>query len=774
MNQWKEICNKQKLRLECAIKIAEKTLKLSDLPHAKVSSSHIEHLNSSLVDARKKYRRLAAAEFHIAVVGLEKAGKSTFVNAWIEYDLLPNDIKRCTFTTTRLHSTAVNEKQRMRIVFKGKEQFELYKNELKITCDKYQDDPNNPAHGDFKMITANRETLSEYIGKEPEDIDFDGIIEIEEKLKKFVANPKYAHAIQEVDLHLKDIFNVEGIVFYDVPGLDSGLRKHLDEAKTMLEECDAVIILKKFNVPSLSAYEQQLIEYIKKGDPYIQIADKAFVFLSRIDEAPNYHNLEKCITQSKDVWFTQCGVKGNAIVEGTSFWHLALKQRLNTENQKDLKPEPEIKSHLAKLKHFNIESQNEDAFIEACGINRIKATIFDYLSTNRAHQLEDVCAKIYESILNTSKTILLEAREELPDNPEEDHIINIGEILRKWWKAEWEKIIHELISDHSQEERLQSILDDISKIYTDKFSNRLTKLNTTKQANREIYFNTLKSKYQNNPGALNTHWRRDKIYPELNTLIEEIAKGLSTNLFEHLDSYIKTIDKRLWDNCLDVRKQVYHSIGYKQTNYSVYLDHSVRALYLRFARSVIDALIKTPLHEGREKQLDKIQADLLSIGNYFPKGSEEAYKSILKYGKIGRALLKNQNIRKENNVAGEIDPSTKNNNFMSERANTEKDVIDEVESDIKALNFYLGSIVFHISGIEAFAQQEFNRFTDAFHDLQDTLYDILRHKYTVADPRLMTILPPELKSINNTQVREFAQQMDDVQKAINDQCSRDN
>ena len=39
-------------------------------------------------------------------VGLEKSGKSTFGNALLQLDVLPNEFQRCTFTTTTIYVIA--------------------------------------------------------------------------------------------------------------------------------------------------------------------------------------------------------------------------------------------------------------------------------------------------------------------------------------------------------------------------------------------------------------------------------------------------------------------------------------------------------------------------------------------------------------------------------------------------------------------------------------------------------------------------------------------
>jgi hypothetical protein len=56
-------------------------------------------------------------------VGLEKAGKSTFINAWLECDLLPAKGGRCTFTTTQIYSVKNEAEQRLEVQPRTEAQF---------------------------------------------------------------------------------------------------------------------------------------------------------------------------------------------------------------------------------------------------------------------------------------------------------------------------------------------------------------------------------------------------------------------------------------------------------------------------------------------------------------------------------------------------------------------------------------------------------------------------------------------------------------------------
>lgn len=69
-----------------------------------LSSEQLKKLEDIKSKNEKFKHKLESNEFEIAIVGLEKAGKSTFANALIKNNILPSAPERCTFTSTRLIS----------------------------------------------------------------------------------------------------------------------------------------------------------------------------------------------------------------------------------------------------------------------------------------------------------------------------------------------------------------------------------------------------------------------------------------------------------------------------------------------------------------------------------------------------------------------------------------------------------------------------------------------------------------------------------------------
>ena len=63
-----------------------------------------EHLKELQRRNEKVLNKLKSREFSVAVVGLEKAGKSTLGNALINAIVLPEYTERCTYTTTEIRA----------------------------------------------------------------------------------------------------------------------------------------------------------------------------------------------------------------------------------------------------------------------------------------------------------------------------------------------------------------------------------------------------------------------------------------------------------------------------------------------------------------------------------------------------------------------------------------------------------------------------------------------------------------------------------------------
>ena len=299
---WKTACAYYESRLSDTLSVYRHAISLAELPQAEVSDRLAAILEQEAKPIERQLDRLRKREFRIAIVGLEKAGKSTFLNAWLECDLLPAKAARCTFTTTQIYSVIHEAEQRLEVQTKTDTQFFKLLEDLKAAN----------AHEDLNTIRQHQTTLDQVRQEGNLTIPFTRLEDIKEQLKKYVADERYAHAVLEARLYTNKLAQAEDIVFYDVPGLDSGLAKHVDEAQKMLSDCDAVILVQRFT--SLREKELEIIKFTEQGDKNITVADKLFVFLSRIDSLPSPEAFQQHIREAAEDWARRANLPNDRIV----------------------------------------------------------------------------------------------------------------------------------------------------------------------------------------------------------------------------------------------------------------------------------------------------------------------------------------------------------------------------------------------------------------------------------------------------------------------------
>lgn len=425
---WKSASSYYETRLSDVLNIQHFAIDLAKLPQAEVPSKLTEILIQEAIPANRQLERLKKREFRIAVVGLEKAGKSTFINAWLECDLLPAKGGRCTFTTTQIYSVKSESEQRLEVQTRSEEQFINLLKELEIVG----------AKEDLKTIREYETTLQKVRREGNLVIPFTRLEDIREQLKKYVADEKYAHAVLEARLYTNKLAQAEGIVFYDVPGSDSGLTKHVDEAKEMLSDCDAVIVIQRFR--SIREAELNIIKFTEQGDKNITIADKLFVFLSHIDSLGSAEALKNHVEEASQDWLKRANLPINRIVLGSAGAYLILNNFAEKHTQLEIGQPSNIRDKLSNLTEI---TDDENLRTQATGIPEIKQKIFDYINTERVDILKKRCEVSIDKILDTSEEIYHFVNKKFPVNPEEAQ--KFEEERRRisfteWWEKQWEYI----------------------------------------------------------------------------------------------------------------------------------------------------------------------------------------------------------------------------------------------------------------------------------------------------------------------------------------------
>ncbi|MCC3410610.1 MULTISPECIES: dynamin family protein [unclassified Microcoleus] len=755
---WKTASSYYEARLSDALNVQRHAVNLAMLPQAEVPARLKDVLLQEAEPTRRQLERLKKREFRIAVVGLEKAGKSTFINAWLECDLLPAKGGRCTFTTTQIYSVENESEQRLEVQARNEEEFINLLKEL----DKVG------AKEDINTIRANEITLQQVRREGNVTFSFTRLEDIREPLKKYVADEKYAHAVLEARLYTNKLAQAEGIVFYDVPGLDSGLAKHVDEAQEMLSDCDAVILVQRFT--SLREKELEIIKFTELGDKNVTVADKLFVFLSRIDSLGSAEALKTHIEEASQDWLRRANLPPERIVYGSAGAYLILNGLAGEQTKLEIGEASNIQAQLKRLTGI---TDREIITKDGTGIPEIKDKIFNYINTERVSILKKRCEASIDKIISNSEEIYITVSKKYPENPEEAKLFeenNRRVLFTEWWNQKWEIIRADLQKyyEHSvvnkplesssansftqiekfRERYLQIVEAEMKKLREETFK----KKDTIFLANSNPEFDRMKANFA---------WR-DSLYGDISKLLSSIAHQLALELKDEALKLVDYMTRLLWES----NQVKFRLIENSEEYFLAKLENSLSVLFLRFARPVAEALIRGPVNsDTRNKIIKSLGVDIEIVDNYY-SGEEAAFKILKKYVKYGSDLLFNPDLRQQvlgvPGVATQIaGVATQIVVDVSKGLTSPQDsVAFEVENDINAFEEYLRYAIFGASGFESYCIQELKGLVDSFRDKEGTWTGVALNEWLQENPLLFAEIPDNLKSQeSNLEVSERLRQL---------------
>ena len=302
-------------KLRKTVEVLERILGMrnSDL----ISAEKRDNLAAKLRESRLLLKKLENDEYEVAIVGLEKAGKSSFANALIKSVTLPTDEQRCTYTATRIE---YSEKDEAVVSFFSRNEFEKdFRDKLNIlkipNADKYNFDvmsvaayeeisanyydSNNRNHSivnqDIIDILQNSHHISECLGRA--DMTFN-LTNNSEELNNYIVRPEKARAVKEVVIRSHVLNDMKNAVIYDVPGFNSPTVLHKQQTLEKMKSADAIIVVSRGDEPSITG---DVLEIILKNndDDGIPLKDKLFLFANKSDRILN---VERTINTTYSEW----------------------------------------------------------------------------------------------------------------------------------------------------------------------------------------------------------------------------------------------------------------------------------------------------------------------------------------------------------------------------------------------------------------------------------------------------------------------------------------
>lgn len=248
--------------------------------------------------------KLKKDKFEVAIVGLEKAGKSTFANALMRANFLPEAKERCTFTTTIVEASNSDIAE---IEFFTKEEFvkkfndlldyiefsgakfdslslediENHLNALSQTDPRrYEEIARSDTLDDINSIISKREALNEYLGAKKLKLEGQNL---KEDIKKYIVVEEIARAVKEISIKSSNLKALDNLILYDVPGFDSPTKLHKKQAIDKMIEADAILFV--ISVADRVSFVKSQIDVLNSvQDEYGQsLSDKMIIFGNKID-----------------------------------------------------------------------------------------------------------------------------------------------------------------------------------------------------------------------------------------------------------------------------------------------------------------------------------------------------------------------------------------------------------------------------------------------------------------------------------------------------------
>lgn len=624
-----KVC-KQKNAIANLLELAEQHTGLFDFAMMKQLETYQER-------CEKLYKKLDKNEFEIAIVGLEKAGKSTFGNALIENRILPDADERCTYTSTCIKygddCAVVNffNNREMDEVLRGYlrtlgvenvESFtyqslsmEEYKALFRKLDQRDQDRYENTVHQDILNLLNNKTDIcAKYIGHAPKS--FKGEELYTDEFKAYIVSPKVAVAVKEVIIESSKLGKLQNAVIYDVPGFDSPTSMHLEQTKQRMKEADAIMLIASAEKPSFTAPALNMFQEVVDEDN-VSLSDKLFIFGNRADAANTLaKNIETLKKEAKRWKLLRDQQLTERLIIGSAKGHL---QKLG------------IVDGDYCIKKIEEDEEYKRAWEYGDGIEYAYGKLVEYNETERFQVIKKKIQRNNEELLelfkelkgkyedgglgNNLKMMLLSEATELKANAKRTVRKDLEELRRE--------IVKKYRDDLVLSRRLQ---EEVSKVFADENKYQITA--------DDVHDAELK--IDDASGSINVEKVEEDIreakFSKIYGDFSESAFAVAQN--DHSEYYNRIVDS--FENALGINKK---SANYDKIHAAIctFVDKSKKntedefiyqSVIERFVRDVVEVLIRRPY--SSEARLNKFvdEAEIFSglVMFYNTGDANEGYK----------------------------------------------------------------------------------------------------------------------------------------------------
>ena len=217
--------------------------------------------------------KCASPEYQVALVGTIKAGKSTLINALLNYELASTHI---TPETAALTKFKYAEEDFVEVSFYSRQEWDALWNSASNA-------KNSVFIEEYNNLGADIEK-PKWIGQPPQRLQFSDRAELKAEIERRTSSKSPQHYfVKEVVVGLKDFDLPDGVVLIDTPGLNDVVKFRSDVTDQYIDRANAVLMCVKSD--KLEGGELLTLNRVFKNTH--GKVDKIYVIATQTDTLPN-------------------------------------------------------------------------------------------------------------------------------------------------------------------------------------------------------------------------------------------------------------------------------------------------------------------------------------------------------------------------------------------------------------------------------------------------------------------------------------------------------